>query len=276
MLDRDALLIDLKGAARIGSPEALDLALEGLAAWKAFTANARLASEDVARVLVPLGEGLAAPTVPDDYLLALAEHSLAGGRALAAVALALRFLRGEARWQARLTRLAGDRRAEVRFALATVLGRHGSTHFAAAMALLRAWLAPPRGARVWSTALQAAAALASAHPRRVLALLEPLTIEQITHPEVQRPLSEALRQVGAFSDAEGKQALLRLLQGWLDRGGAASGRLVLQVLHAGWAREVSEGALELVAAVEAAAGASRLLRRTQAFLERGGGAEEAE
>ncbi len=274
MLDCDALLIDLKGAARIGSPEALDLALEGLAAWKAFTANARLASEDVARVLVPLGEVLAAPTVPAAYLRSLAEHPLAGGRALAAVALTLRYLRGEAAWSALLTRLAGDRRAEVRFALATSLGQHGrDEHFPAAAALLKAWLDPARGPRAGQTALQAAAVLAQPYPRQVLSLLARLTPAQVVHPEVQRPLAEALKQVGAFGTDEDKTALAQLLARWLQESGGEAARLVLQVLHAGWARQAPEQTLALLDAVEATGGASRLSRRTRAFIRRAAGME---
>ncbi len=270
MPDRDQLLIDLKGAARLGSPEALDLALEGLAEWRAFAANASLAFEDVERVLVPLGEVLAAPAVPADYLRSLATHALAGGRALAAVALVLRHLRGEATCSALLTRLAGDKRAEVRFALAAALGRHGrDEHFPAAVALLDAWLAPARGPRVWQTALQAAAGLARSHPRQVLSLVERLTPAQVAHPEVQRPLAEALRQLGTFGTHADRTALLQLLEKWLRESDGDAARLVLQVLHAGWAQRMPEQALALLDAVEAAGGAPRPLRRTRAFIRRG-------
>ena len=274
MLDRDALLIDLKGAACIGSPEALDMALEGLAAWKAFTANARLASEDVARVLVPLGEVLAAPTVPADYLRSLAQHPLAGGRALAAVALALRHLRREEKFLAPLTRLAGDPRAEVRFALATTVGRHGrDEHLSAAVALLHTWLEPARGPRTWQTALQIAAILAQPYPRQMLRLAERLTPTQIVRPEVQRLLADMLKQVGAFGENGERMAVVQLLERWLPQGGDEAAHLALQVLHAGWARQMAEPALALLDAVEAVSGVSRLSRRTRAFIRRQGRAE---
>ena len=262
MLDRDELLIDLKGAARLGTPEALDLALEGLAAWQAFTANARLEDEAVVKVLVPLGEVLAAPTVPADYLRDLAGHALAGGRALAAAALALRVLRGETDFAADLTRLAGDKRAEVRLAAATALARHGSDHFAAAEALLQTWLQPNRSPRLLATALQAAAALAAQHPRAILALLQRLTPQQHTLPEIQRPLGDALRQTAASGEAAG---VLALLTAWAQTPHPPA-EAILRALHANWARQHAPAARQVLAALEAAVGNSRPLRRTREFL----------
>ncbi len=263
MLNRDELLIDLKGAARLGSPEALDLALEGLAAWEAFAANARLEDKAVVKVLVPLGEVLAAPTVPADYLRTLADHPLAGGRALAAAALALRVLRGETGFAATLTRLAGDKRAEVRLVASTALARHGSTHFAAAEALLKAWLQPNGSPRLLATALQAATALATQHPRQILALLQRLTPQQYILPEAQRPLSEALKQTAAAGESAG---VLALLAAWVEAANPPT-EAILRALHANWARQTPAAALQLLAALEAAVGDSRPLRRTREFLE---------
>ena len=262
MLDRDELLIDLKGAARLGSPEALDLALEGLAAWKAFTANARLEDESVVKVLVPLGEVLAAPTVPADYLHHLAGHTLAGGRALAATALALRVLRGENNFAPALTRLAGDKRAEVRLAATTTLARHGSAHFAAAEGLLQTWLQPSRSSRLLATALQAAAALASQHPRQILGLLKNLTPQQYTLPEIQRPLGEALKHAAAAGESAG---VLALLTAWAQTSNPPA-EAILRALHAGWARQHAPAARQVLAALEATVGPSRPLRRTREFL----------
>ena len=276
MLDRDALLIDLKGAARLGYPEALDLALEGLLGWKSFAANARLKDEDVAKVLVPLGEVLATPTVPADYLLALARHPLAGKRALAAVALGLRALRGEKNLTLPLTRLAGDRRAEVRFALVTALGKHGEERFPFAQALLEHWLEGKRSPRVLATALQTMAVLAQTFPAEVLALADRLTLRQISSPEIQRPLVEVLKRVATYGTEEAKMGVLGLMAAWVQEDGAgAAGEIALRVLHAPWARQLPGPTLDFLNALEAFGGPRRLLRRTMAFI-RTGAAEQDE
>ena len=268
MFDRDELMIDLKGAARLGSAEALDMALEGLKAWRALAANARLDEEAIVKKLVPLGEVLATPTVPRQYLLSLAKHPLAGYRALAGVALTLRVLKGEAPLKAALTQLAGDQRAEVRLAVATALGKHGASHFPPARDLLRAWLRPAQSPRVWNTALQAIAALAPTHPQELLAIVEKLPPRQITHPDMMRPLAEAMKRIAAFSTPQGQEEVLSVLAQWVQNEHTAV-ELALRVLHAEWARKIPDRALGFLDALEGFGGPRRLLRRTQAFIRQG-------
>ncbi len=268
MPNRNEWLFDLKSAARLGSAEALDAALEGLLAWRAVAANAPLDEEAVVRRLMPLGAVLSTPTVPEKYLLALAGRPLAGYRALAGVALTLRVLKGNPDLKPPLTRLAADKRPEVRLAVAAALGKYGQDAFPQARDLLRDWLRPHHSPRVWQTALQAVAALAPVSPQELLAIVETLTPRQIAHPEMMRPLTKAMKRIAAFSPPQGQEAVLGVLAQWVQNEGAAV-ELSLRVLHAEWARRLPDLALGFLDALETFGGPRRLVRRTQAFIREG-------
>ena len=261
-LDWNEIHIDLKAAARLGAPEALDLALAALDDWPAFVANARLKEEDVKTVLVPLGELLAAPAVPEAYLYDLTRHPLAGARALAAAAFALRALRGEEAALPMARDLAADPRAEVRLAMVTALTRRGAEAPEALAALLRRWLTAARRPRLAATALQAVQSLARLRPEEALTLLAETPPALRTAPEVQRALGDALRQIAA----QGLGAdVLALLEGWQADG--LPEEAVLRALRGDWAHTHHARAAALLDALEARTGPSRALRRTRQRLQ---------
>ncbi len=259
MLNRDQLLIDLKGAARLGHPEALDLALSALDGWGAFVANARLREEDVLNILVPLGEVLAAPSVPEAYLLALAEHRLAGARALAAAALGLRALRGPAVPRQALSRLGRDRRDEVRWALQAVWRRAGKDNPQQLAALLESWLDCSASPRLQVLALESVAALP---PRQGVALLARCGTAADEH--VQAALAAALREAAAAGEAE---AVLGLLDAWA-RTDSPPAKAIVAALRGKWAAKTDrQRALVVLTALERRLGTSRALRRARQALE---------
>ena len=94
--DTRQLLRDIKAATRLGSPGAVDLAMNGLLTLPGVAANAPLAENMFDKVLVPVGQILA--ELPPDWLRPLSEHQLAAGRAVGAVALARQFLNGQKNW----------------------------------------------------------------------------------------------------------------------------------------------------------------------------------
>ena len=261
-LNLDEILLDLKAAARLGVPEALDMALAALDDWRAFGANARLKEEDVNAVLTPLGEILAEPTVPEAYLRMLANHSLAGARALAAAALARRALREGNVPPKILPRLAADKRPEVRQAVVAVFQRHGESAPDALLTLLRQWLTATHRPRLAVTALQAAQSLALTRPQETLTLLTEMPSALRAMPEVQRALGDALRQVAAQSQGE---AVLALLEGWQADG--LPEEALLRALRGDWARAHRTRALALLDALESQTGASRALRRARQRLQ---------
>lgn len=256
------LQIDLKSAARLGDPEALDWALEGLRAWPAFAANAPLDEADVRAVLVPLGEILALPTVPVDYLHGLASSSWAGVRALAAVALAARALQGERIPAAWLRKLAADRRAEVRLALESYLKQKAAEDPAAVLALLTAWKQAPSPLSPRAAALALSVAAEMPPDAAPSALRWVADFRTDPHPDVQRALGEALRRLAAHGLA---QDVLTLLETWLQEPPTPA-EAYPWALRGSWAHPHRERALALLAQVEAQFGTSRPLRRARQSL----------
>jgi hypothetical protein len=82
-----SLLADFKAAARIGHPESLGLALDGLRALPEIAANQALPESFLDQVILPVGQVLVSPLLPSASLRPLLDDPLAGVRAVAAVAL---------------------------------------------------------------------------------------------------------------------------------------------------------------------------------------------
>lgn len=114
------LLADIRAALLIGHPGSLDAALDGWRGWSRIASNQGLSAGQVAQYILPVGEVLAGPRVPDGYLERLGRDSLVALRAAAGVAL-LRRGASSGSFGAELARLAGDPRQEVRRAIAMAL-----------------------------------------------------------------------------------------------------------------------------------------------------------
>ncbi|MBN1665846.1 MAG: hypothetical protein JW862_02115, partial [Anaerolineales bacterium] len=80
------LLRDIKAAALLGQPEAIDVALDGLLTFPGVAANATLEPAFILKVLLPVGNELS--ILPAGLLEMLQDHPLVTGRAIAASALA--------------------------------------------------------------------------------------------------------------------------------------------------------------------------------------------
>ncbi|NPA93450.1 MAG: hypothetical protein GXO56_07200 [Chloroflexi bacterium] len=257
------LRIDLKSAARLGDPEALDWALEGFRAWPAFAANAPLDEADVQTILVPLGEILAMPTVPQDYLQEMAASSWAGIRALAAVALAARALQGNAAPGAWLRRLAADPRDEVRTALETFLRKKAAEAPDALLAMLTSWkqAKQPLSPRAAVLMLHVLPDVPEAYASRGLRLAA--AFRDDSRPEVQRALGDALRR---FATQGLDEEVLALLTSWIEAPPTPA-EAYARALRGSWPRRHRDRALALLTAIENRFGTSRPLRRARQALE---------
>ena len=203
-----------RAAARLGHPDALNEALDALARLSPIAANAPLGEGDVDRVLLPLGEALAGPAVAVAHLRDLQKAPLAALRAVAAVALAVRYLRGQPAGARDLARSAKDARAEVRWALQKALRRHAQVNPQRLLDLLSDWLTvvhPPRSPRQVAVALHTLPVLAVTFPDEVL----PLAAAQrdAEHPEAQKALAACLRELAQEGLAP---AVLDLLRRWAE------------------------------------------------------------
>jgi len=262
-LDFQTILGDLRAAARLGTEEALDLALEPLGEWEDFRANRRLPASAVRERLVPLGVVLAAPTVPLGYLRGLAEEPLAGARAIAAAALLRRYLAGEKNALAPLRRLAADRREEVRVAMLAALPPKGEMPAERLLAFLRALLSAKRFAPEAAalTAFVLLPSLAESAPKEACALAK--TVARDERPTIGKALGDALRECATTGAAKEVLALLKNL--------AAQNALPVETaaraLRGGWHPPLIQERLALLKALETKTGGTRALRRTRTELE---------
>ena len=254
-----------RAAARLGQPEALNEALDALASLPPLAANATLSPGDVERVLVPLGEALAVPTVAVSHLRQLQKAPLAGLRAVAAAALAVRYLRALPAGPRDLARAAKDPRAEVRWALSQALRRHAARAPARLRALLRDWLTvthPPRSPRQVAVALHTLPALAAAFPQEALRLAA--AQKDAEHPEARQALAACLRELARQGLDEG---VLHLLETWAQNDPPLF--VLGETLRGRWAQAHRERALALLDTLEARYGPRRPLTNARKALLRG-------
>ncbi len=201
-----------RAAARLGHPEALNEALNLVASLPAIAANGPLEEGFVLQHLVPLGEILAAPTVQVKHLRQLLKTPLAALRAIAAAALAVRYLRSLPAGLNDLTRAAKDRRAEVRLALGEALRRYSPPYLTRLRDLLAEWLTrvqPPPSPYQVAVALHALPALAQKYPDEALTLAAARRADE--HPAAQKALALCLRQL-ALAGLD--KAVLDTLAAW--------------------------------------------------------------
>ncbi len=262
-MDFQTILGDLRAAARLGTEEALDLALEPLGEWEDFRANRRLPAPAVRERLVPLGIALAAPTVPLGYVRGLAEEPLAGARAIAAAALLRRYLAGEKNALAPLRRLAADRRQEVRVALLAALQPTGALPAERLHAFLRPLLSAkrpvPEAAAL--TAIAFLPHLAESAPQEACALTE--TVARDERPTIRKALGDALRECATAAAAKEVLALLKNLAAQND----LPAEMAARALRGSWHPPLIHERLALLEALEAKTGGTRALRRTRTELE---------
>lgn len=259
------LLTAFRAAARLGHPDALNEALDALAALPPIAANASLSEGEVGRVLVPLGETLALPTVAAPLLRDLQQAPLAALRAVAAAALAVRYLRSLPAGARDLARSAKDPRDEVRLALRLALRRHASQAPHRLLDLLTDWLTvvhPPRSPRQVAVALHTLPTLASAFPQEALTLAAAHRYAE--HPVTQKALVTCLRELAQQGLAE---PVLTLLEQWAQAppsplfviSGTLSGR---------WALAHRERSMAILDALEARYGPRRPITNARKALRR--------
>ncbi len=169
------LLRDLKAAALLGRPEALDIALDGLLALPGVAANDRLEAGFIEKAILPVGTAL--QTLPAAQLRPLLDHHLAAGRAIGAVALAQLFLQGKNATPKDLRRPGSDSRSDVRLALGRALFVGATTNLEKLLAIGTNWL-EEQVPKLRHTALLFIPALAKTHSTQIIELLSPLDQEE--------------------------------------------------------------------------------------------------
>ena len=254
------LLADFKAAARIGHPESLQVALDGLRSMPEAASNAAFDESFQSQVVFPLGAVLAHPRLRRQDLLELLGDPLTAVRALAAVALAARYFEGEGR-EEDLRRAGQDSREEVRDAAGKALGAYAGRNPAKLFSLVSTWLAEPSH-RLRQTALLAAPALIASHAEKLLSLVAGL--QEDPDPGVQSALVALLIALAGAGHAE---AVLALLSDWSGEPDP-NAWTISKVLSASWAAGHARSAVEILERLEARTGRTRYVTNALRALER--------
>jgi hypothetical protein len=264
-------LRDLKAAAALGTPEALDLALLGLRNLPEVRGNQALDSGSIEKLLLPAGEMLGEQRVPYAYLEELSHDHLAAIRALPAAAFVLRTCRGSVEGDEVLIRLAADARPEVRRVLALASRECAAEGQTRPLTLASSWLTEPvdpkkaaAHARRQATALEMLVNFTRIAPQAVLAAARGQ--KQNPDPDVRAALAGLLVAAGQSGQTID---VLDLLEMWAADA-EPNEWVICRVLSAHWAANTSGRAAAILDALEASLGLTSSITNARRALARKG------
>jgi len=261
------LLPDFKAAARLGHLESIQVALDGLRAVPEVASNQALDEVLYTQVALQLGRALATPQTSYQVLEALSADPLAGVRAVVGVALAIKALgeRTPAAIKQSLWRVAGDKRWEVRRALAEAVAWGSVSDPTAGYAIITSWLgdlSPRRRQTGWL----ALAALVS-HPEAADILGEKI-LHTVTKTQIDpdpRMIATLEKILSALARRGLEEQVLGLLEGWAD-GTDPPDVLVVSLLTSDWARAHHQRAAGILEKIAHRLGPSRKISRAMKAL----------
>lgn len=260
------LLTDFKAAARLGHPDSLAVAMEGLRALPEVSGNEAFGEAFLDKVILPVGEALKHPRVDENLLSAWLDDPLTGVRAVSAAALAGRWTAG-AGFAEVLRRAGSDPRAETRMALAKALARGGAEEPQATARLASGWL-EDRSPRLRQSALLTLNGLAESSPvdrtwtEEILARLDALSGE--ADPEVRAALVAALV---SLAEAGYPDLLLDLLERWANLE-SDNTWVITRTLSASWAADHPVRASAILDRLAGRAAAGRYVESARRALDR--------
>lgn len=253
------LIPDLKAAARIGHPQSLQAALDGLRALPEVKGNSKMQPAFVESVIAPAGLALSARSLRLKLLEELLQDPLAGVRAASAAALGVRFAAGEDVPEAVLSKAGSDAREEVRFALAHGISRSTVEHERIS-SLLHTWLGD-RSPRLQESALLALLALPFDLASELfsgLCALDPGLSE-----EVDKALMAAL---GSLAERGAAEDVLVCLESWA-RKDAPPLWVITRTMMRSWARAYRQKAMEILDILQARLGPMKEISSCRNFLD---------
>jgi len=255
------LMRDLKAAALLGNPEAVDVALNGLLAFPGVSANDHMNDGFIENTILPVGQSLT--PLKTSHLRSLLSHKLAAGRAIGAVALADQFFAGKGATPKDLHKPANDPRSDVRLSLGRELLSVGQKNPEKLLALGTPWLmnAAPKPRY---TALIFIPALAESYGVRLVGLLGPLGSDP--DREVRAALVDALNALARTGLAESVMELLAL---WAAEP-HPNVWVISRVLSASWAVSYSMEAEAILQVLSSKTGAASQVKSAVEALARNG------
>lgn len=263
-------LADLRAAAVLARPEAVDAALQGLRRLPDVAGNQPLPARLVDQVLLPAGEILGRADLPVDSLAVLARDPLAAVRALAGAAMLPRRLNGDNAVEGTLQNLAGERREDVRRALAGAGVVYARAFSDQLQSLAQSWLlaaarpqtSPETRDRLQSTALRLLCPLADSRAPALLEIIRSLPAGLA--PEANAALADLL---AALAEAGSSADVLNLLESWASIS-PPNAWLIGRVLAGGWALDNRARAEAILARLESRTGPTRYISNARRALSR--------
>jgi hypothetical protein len=254
--DLREMLTDIKAAARLGHIESLWAALDGFVALPEVNGNAAMPDGFVENVIVPIGTAVTHARIPPDQLLPLCDETLAGLRALGAVALAGHWLAEHNVDQNILAALGRDARAEVRLALALALRKGAPEKLDI---LFNAWSGDDSH-RLRAVAVQLSPVLGQHTALETLA-----GMHRESDPDLRAALAGALIELAQ----DEPYGVLELLEAWAAKPNAPYW-VIAESVSSGWAAAHPERTLNLL---ELLTGDPKAVRRALKALSRHGAAD---
>lgn len=246
------ILNDIKAAVRLGQPEAIQIALEGVFTIPQVAANDQANAALLAQFILPAGEILA--RLPATQLRPLLEHPTAALRAISASALARRYLLGKDVNPQVLRAPAGDVRPDVRTALGATLREAGEAAPEYLLPLMDHWL-KAKSPRMRETALDFIPALAARHADEVIDHLHPLNAED------DRAVRAALvNTLQALAEGGIAQAILELLTRWSAASHPNVWVITRSLSHA-WAADYPQGVASILRALQSTPGSEKPIQQ---------------
>jgi hypothetical protein len=259
-----SIVTDIKAAARIGHAESLEIALEGLFTLPNVAANQAMSEAFIEQAILPIGEILADSRLNGGMLRSMANNQYAATRAIAAVALAQRYLKGDDKSATELRRMGSDSRADVRAALAAAF--RAAEDCERMIELVKQWLGS-KSPRQKQVALAAVPKLVTSHPDEVWALLRELRNEGDT--EVRATLVDTLNELAQVGHAA---EVLALLGEWAAHP-EAKAWVITRTLSRTWAAEQPEQAIAILRQLTINKGPKRKVRNAIQALAQHGAAD---
>lgn len=261
-----SLLTDIKAAARIGHPESLWAALDGLLDLPEVAGNPPMSETFLHRVILPVGQTLAHPRIPPALLKPLAEQPQAALRAAAGVALITRYLTNGQVTLNQLSSLGQDPRKDVRRALILAAKPAEGYHPTQLGILAAAWIEAP-SPRKQSTALQLLPYLADRETSTALNLIEGFRVP--SDGEVRAAAAAAL--TGLAEAGWGKE-IIELMASW-EQSNQAAQWVAGKTLARSWAAEYAAPALAVLAGFAQQAGPGKAFHKAVFALHQHGASE---
>lgn len=249
------LLRDIQAAARIGHPDSLYAALDGLLDLPQFSGNHPIPETTLQQIILPIGRALARPRINAATLRPLTNHSHAVFRATAAAALTLQYLQGiNGTTLKDLTALAQDPRDDVREAIRIALVHHPEDDAQMLDTLYETWLASS-SLRLQTLALGILPQLQETAILEKLQQLRELSLAP--NPEFRKLLANTLSQLAAGLYPN---EVLELLANWAVQAEPDTW-LIGRCLSKSWAAAYPQQALALLKTLAAHVGPNKQIRK---------------